>query len=432
MNGREISLAILSDIYYKKGYSNITINKYIRKYGDRESRFIRELVYGSLENLIYLDCILSKVSKVKKGRIQKDIYLLLIMSIYQIYFMEKVPDRAVVNEAVEISKKISNRGGSSFVNGVLRNIIRNKDKLAQIPNKDQVEYLSIKYSHPSWLVSVWVDRFGLDFTKELLKSNNEVAEFYIRVNTSIINRDKLATLLIDKGYIIKKSNINDKFIKVENPTGILNIEEFKKGYFSVQDISSGYVAKLMEPKEDDLVLDLCAAPGGKTLDIAERMMNKGKILARDLHPHRLQLIEGNMNRLNINNIELKVQNAREIDESLLNKIDKCLVDAPCSGLGTIRRNPEIKLNIKKESIYELSIIQKDILDKAKEYIKPGGYLFYSTCTIMQEENEDVIEDFLSKNKNFNLIKIYDRDYLNLYPNKDDSDGFFIAKLKRME
>ena len=440
-NPRNIALRILLDIDEKKGYSNLSIAKNIKEeISQKDENLIRELVYGSLENRLYIDYIISKASKIKENKIHPTIMGILRLGIYQLAFMDKIPDSAAVNESVKLANKYGNKGSSGFVNGVLRSISRDKERFLSIDIKDQVKYLSIKYSHPEELVKRFIKDFGREFTEDLLMANNTTALLNIRVNTLKTDKDSLKSKLEDKGFKISYGQYANDSLIIHNPARITSLEEFTEGLFTIQDESSMLVTQLLDPKEGSLVIDLCSAPGGKSTHIAQYMNNKGLIISRDKFPHKIKLVEDNAKRLGIDIIKTELYDALDLDESLIGKADYVLVDAPCSGLGLIRRKPEIKWNKSSEDIEGLSKLQEDILNVARRYLKVGGILMYSTCTILDQENIQVVENFLKENKDFRLMEIEDKNlshqgidslkkgYIQLYPNKNNTDGFFIAKM----
>ena len=357
-------------------------------------------------------------------------------------FMDRIPHSAAVNESVKLAKKYVHKGTSGYVNGVLRNFSRNKEKLMQIQKDNSLEYLKIKYSHPEWIINEWIDEYGLDFTERLLKANNTRPRLNIRVNTLKTTISNLKNLLCKYGYDLYETKYAKDGLVVKNPARITETEEFKSGYFIIQDESSMLVGQIANPKENDLVLDMCSAPGGKSTHLAQIMNNKGKIISWDIYEHKLKLVEKNASRLGIDIIETQKHDAAKINEEMINKFDICIVDAPCSGLGVIRRSPEIKMNRKESDIKDLVKIQKSILNNAKSYVKPGGTIIYSTCTIRQVENIDIINNFLNENKDFELepfdeklsskenIEEAKSGYIQMFPHIHKTDGFFIARIKK--
>lgn len=438
---REISFDILSNIYNENAFSNISINRFLKDETDkRKENLVREIVYGVLENDIYIDYIISKASNIKMKKIHPKILIVLKIGIYQLLFMDNIPSRAAVNESVNLAKKHGHGGSVRFVNGVLRNIDRNKEKYMTIDQEDDASRISIKYSHPKWMVKRWIKEYGVEFTESLCEANNETPKLNIRVNTLKTNKNKLKRDLMDKGFILEDGKYSTDTLIVENPSKINEIKEFKEGHFTIQDESSALVAQIMNPKAGSTVIDLCSAPGGKATHIAEKMNNKGRIIAKDIYEHKLKLIDENAKRLGINIIEVGISDALKMDNSLTNKGDYVLVDAPCSGLGLIRRKPEMKINKKEKHIKTLSKLQMKILNNAKNYVKIGGTLVYSTCTLEKEENIDLIKEFLKANSNFRLVNMEDmvkksenletleKGYIQLYPHIHNTDGFFISKM----
>lgn len=442
-NARKIAIEILELIENEKAYSNIEINKKVKLLEDiREQNFVRELVYGVLENKLYIDNIISQFSNTKINKIDNIILQILRTGVYQIYFMKNIPDSAVCNEAVKIAKNKNKKRLSGFVNGILRNISRNKNK-EFLPDKSTklVDYLSIKYSHPKWMVKHFIDDYNEDFTEKLLSFNNEKPPLIIRVNRLKIDRESLMNKFMDYNIKTERTKYSKDGLVVHKPKNITGLEEFKKGFFTIQDESSQLVAQIMNPKEGSNVIDVCSAPGGKSTHIAELMNNKGSILSRDIFEHKLNLIEQNSKRLGIDIINTENFDALKFDKKIQDSMDYCLVDAPCSGLGLLRRKPDIRWNKSKEDIDDLSNIQLNILKVASKYLKKDGILIYSTCTISKKENTHVINKFLKDNINYKLEKIdnlyfegrstLEEGHITLLPNIHGTDGFFIAKIKRI-
>ncbi|MBU5426480.1 16S rRNA (cytosine(967)-C(5))-methyltransferase RsmB [Tissierella pigra] len=444
LSAREVSLNILYDILINEAFSNISIKKYLDEENliHMEENLVREIVYGVLENDIYIEYIISKASKIKLKKIHPKILIILKMGIYQLIFMDRIPESAAVNESVNLAKKHGHKGTISFVNGILRNIIRNKEEFIKIEKKNKADYISIKYSHPKWMVERWIKEFGEDFTEDLCKKNNESPELNIRVNTLKTNKEKLKNSLNNYGFKVRDSIYAFDSLIVENPTKITEVLEFKQGHFFIQDESSTLVGQIMNPNQGSTIIDICSAPGGKSTHLGQIMNNKGKILSMDIYQHKLRLVEENAERLGINIIQTAISDGTKMEESLINVGDYVLVDAPCSGLGLIRRKPEIKRNRKEEDIKELVNIQYKILSNAKEYLKVGGILIYSTCTIEKDENSNIINRFLEENKNFRLVSIENRlhnkenietlkdGYIQLFSHIHNTDGFYIAKLTK--
>ncbi len=420
-NPREVALLALYEIEYGGAYSNMAVKDALKKLDDsRDKGLVTQLVYGVVRRKLTLDYIISKYSKVKIKKLSKYVLLILRMGVYQLYFTDKIPESAAVNESVKLAKKYSGKS-SGFVNGILHSVIRGKETL-EYP-KDKIEYLSVKYSFPEEIVELLWDT---GFCEELLESLNDEPETTVRV--SALKKEELetpmeASPIYSGARILKGTDI------AENP-------DYREGRIIPQDIAAMMASIALSPKSGETVIDMCAAPGGKTTHLAELMENKGKVYAFDIHPHKIEIIKKNAERMGISIIDAKLGDGCRLQEEFLEKADKVLCDVPCSGLGIIRRKPDIKWN--KDDIEELPEIQYKILENAAKYLKVGGELVYSTCTILKRENEDVINRFLEENKKFELSEITlpgklqreNKGYITLYPNIDGTDGFFISKIKR--
>ncbi|MGL5347368.1 MAG: 16S rRNA (cytosine(967)-C(5))-methyltransferase RsmB [Peptostreptococcaceae bacterium] len=440
MKAREIAFKVLCDIEENSNYSNIAINKHFKKYEmtNQDRGLATEIIYGVVENKYYLDYIIDKLSKIKTQKLSTCVKILLRMGIYQIAFLDSISEYAAVNETVNLVKKYDNRS-AGFVNAILRNILRSKEEVLKVEVDSKIMYLSTKYSYSPWMIKNWILKFGEEFTEDLLEANNEKPNLYLRVNTLKTTKEELIEKLKDqdiKAHIVPGI---DEAIRVENLKDIENNELFKNGLFTVQDISSMLIGKVINPKESSLILDVCSAPGGKTTHLATLMNNTGKVVARDVFEHKLNLIQNTVDRLGLTNVEVENFDASQIDENSIDKFDYVLADVPCSGLGIIRRKPEIKYKTKAE-LKDLPTIQKQILETASKYVKVNGVLVYSTCTIQDNENIEVINEFLKENDNFELVPIdninvdldnEDKGYLKIYPNIHGMDGFFISKLRRV-
>ncbi len=427
-NTREKALQIINDVLYKGTFleESLEILK-VSNIDERDFAFIKEITTGVVRNKTYLDYVIRQNSRVRFNRIHKIILIILEMAIYQMYFLDKVPDYSIVDESVNLAKIYGNKGSISFTNGILRSIA--KKKPAQVTLKDSIDNLSTYYSHPRFYTEYFYENYGEEFTKKLLKSNNEKAPFTIRVNSLKTNRDDLIENLSKIGFEIEETSY-DNALNILNPNGIIDTEYFEKGHFYVQDLGSILVSTFLNPRKDSKVLDLCAAPGGKTTHLSELMENTGEILACDKSKGKINLINENAKRLGCKNISTMINDARVLNDDFINKFDYVLVDAPCSGTGLYRKKPDIKWNKGIDDLKELGKIQLEILNNAKEYVKNQGLLLYSTCSLSKTENEDVIENFLSENKNFKIKKLRDKEVLKLFPSVDGSDGFSICLLEK--
>ena len=425
MNSRELAINVLYKVEFGEGYSNVELDKELNKseLSALDKALASEIVYGVLTWKITLDEIIKKYSSIRLKKISPWILNILRAGIYQIVFLDKIPESAAVNESVNLAKKYGHEVSSKFVNAILRKISKDEmDKLLEYlaakPLTEE-ELISIVTSHPVWLVEELLKQYDKKFVTELLNANNITPEITIRANTLKTSRDELFKLLSLKNVDCKKGNLKDS-IKVRKLT------EFGNTLFSVQDEAAQLACLKLNPEPGDEVLDACSAPGGKTTYLAELMKNTGNIDAWDLHPHRVKLVEAAAKKLDINIINATVKDATTYSAGLMKRYDKILLDVPCSGLGVIRKKPDIKWTRKPEDILELQKIQMEILEKCSDYLKPGGRLVYSTCTILKQENEEQVEKFLKVHDNFKLIE-----QINLFPHTDGADGFFIAVLERI-
>ncbi|WP_010252404.1 16S rRNA (cytosine(967)-C(5))-methyltransferase RsmB [Acetivibrio cellulolyticus] len=442
---RETALKILYDINKSGAYSNIALNKYLedKALSGLDKAFITELVYGTLKWRLSIDYIIDQFSSVKINKLSPWILNILRLGVYQIVYMSKIPESAACNESVNLAKRYGHSASSRYVNAMLRNVARSKNKIVYPDrNKDLISYLSIKYSHPDWMVKKWLDRFGESFTEELLKSNNETAPLTVRVNSLKTTREELENTLKKEGFETESAKYIENALTINNPSSLTKMEAFVKGFFQVQDESSMMVGRIFDPKPGEFIVDVCSAPGGKTTHIAELMGNRGQIIARDIHEHKIRLINEASSRLGIDIIKAEIFDASEQDASLTDKADRVLVDAPCTGLGIIRRKPDIKWARNSNDLNEIVKLQEKILNASSKYVKPGGVLVYSTCTIEPQENEEMVKKFLKDNKEYTmediskqlpdgLVKDTTKDgYIQLYTNRDGIDGFFISKMRK--
>ena len=430
---REVALKVLYKIDKEQAYSNIELNEQIRQnrknLDEKDIGLISELVYGVTTWRLTLDEIIKKYSKIKLKKISPWIINILRMGIYQIIFLDKIPKSAAVNESVNLAKRYGHSSSSNFVNAILRKVEKTDyDDFFEI--EDDIDRISKTTSMPKWIVEELVKENGIKIAEQICKNSNLKPNITIRVNRLKIAKKELIQKLEQKGIECKEPeneemNTQD-FLILSKVKNIENLQEFKDGFFTIQDLSAGQTAKILDPRPVEMVLDACSAPGGKTTYLAELMENKGKIKAWDIHEHRTKLVEQNANRLGINIIETQVKDATQYDKSLDEKFDKILLDVPCLGIGVIKRKPDIKWQRKPEDIEEITLIQRKILENCSKYLKKGGTLVYSTCSILKEENEEIVMKFLSENKQF---EIDGENMVNILPNKE-KDGFFICKIYR--
>ena len=432
VNTRELALMSLIEINEKGQYSHLVLRQVLDKYqylSKQDRAFISRLVEGTLEYQIKLDYIIDSFSKTKVSKMKPFIRNLLRMSIYQMKYMDSVPDSAVCNEAVKLAKRHKFGQLSGFVNGVLRNISRQADTV-KFPGRDRItDYLSIEYSMPKWLVEKFEKQYGDVETEEILKGFQRPNTISIRVNTSQISPDELKNNLEAEGVsvypvIVDGEKLEYAFV-ISGFDYISKLESFQKGLFYIQDVSSMMVAEAAGPKEGDYVIDVCAAPGGKSTHIAELLKGSGHVDARDLTDYKVSLIEDNIARCRLDNIDARVWDARVLDRESVDKADVLVCDLPCSGIGVLGRKKDIRYKINEEQLEELVELQRQILDTVYCYVKPQGKLIYSTCTINRDENEDNIKWFLDKYPQFCLVE-----KRQMLPGQVGNDGFFIAELIR--
>lgn len=424
---RKTAYYTLMDVESKKSYSNIALNHQIICGKPSSPSFVRELVYGVLENKMFLDYIIEHFVASGIEKIKLNDLIVLRMGIYQLGYMNSVPEYAAVNESVLLAKKFC-RGREGFINGVLRSYIRDKYSV-KLPDRsvDEIKYLAIKYSCAEWIVELWMEQYDAETAEELLKNSHGNPGLCIRVNTLKTGKEDLARRLTDKNFEVKESQISDSALLIIKGNGILEDQLYKNGLFSVQDESSMKTVEILNPQPGETIVDVCAAPGGKTLAAAERMSNRGHIIARDIYLRKLNIINKEAERLGISIINTCPWDATKVDSELLEKADRVIVDAPCSGLGVIRRKPEIKYKKKLNEFDSLPIKQLEILTVASKYVKRGGVLQYSTCTINKQENQRVVKEFLRKHKNFSIVE--ERQFM---PHIDFTDGFYVCKMIRSD
>ncbi len=422
---REAALKIIYDTFENESYLNIAYKNVTQKAGFKgaDAALIKELAFGTVSYKITIDYILEQFVKMKFTKISPYILNILRLGVYQLKFTDKIPPSAAVNESVKLAEKYGHSASKGFVNAVLRNISRQEE--IKMPKKEDKNYLSVTYSFSPSMTGALVKSYGRDFAEEIMRAENLPPEISLRTNLLKISREELIKTLNDSGIEAKENPKTPSGILVGSMGNLAENEAYKKGLFTVQDTASQMAALTLSPKEGEVVLDLCASPGGKTTHMAELMQNKGEIYAFDLYEKRLNSVKENAKRLGIDIIKSEARDSTIPKEELLGKADKILLDAPCSGWGVIRRKPDIKYKSEKTDYKELVKTQKALIKTAAGYLKPGGEMVYSTCTLNQGENDRVIADFLEENKNFELVlkKTY-------FPNTDDCDGFFISKLKK--
>lgn len=420
MNVRRFSLDAISKIMDNKAYANIVVGNYLTKFemSNEDKALFTNIVYGTIQYYLTLDFFLEPFLSKKKTK--PWIKHLLNMSIYQLVYL-KIPEYAVVNEAVEIAN-LRDRSIGKFVNAVLRNFLRNPRR--DFENLDDILKLSIKYSHPSWLVAFLLKDYEYDVVTKILEENIKIKNDGYRINTLLITQEELLKLLEDKKIVYTINPLVKNGVYFEEP--MINSELFKKGYLTVQDFSSQLVSEVLNPHKGSTIIDLCAAPGGKTAHLAALMNNEGVIHSCDISEKKINIMNNNFKRLGVKIAKTQLIDARIIADHVKEEsVDYILADVPCSGLGVLAHKVDLKYHINLKSINEIIKLQEEIIDSSSKLVKIGGYYLYSTCTLNKDENEKQIEKFLSKNSNFS--KVFEKTIL---PYEYKSDGFYICKLRR--
>lgn len=429
VNTRELILETLLLITRDGEHSHIALRSVLDKYqylDKKERAFLTRVVEGTLERMIELDYIINAFSKVKVNKMKPVIRTILRSAAYQMKYMDSVPDSAVCNEAVKLAAKKGFVNLKGFVNGVLRNMSRGLSEV-EYPSKEiyPEEYLSVTYSLPLWLVRQWLSEYDCRTVEEMGKAFLKERATCIRVNTGRIKKEELKELLEAEGVTVTEDKRIPYALYIADYDYLTKLESFQKGYFYVQDVSSMEVAEWAAPKAGDFVLDVCAAPGGKAIHLAEKLGGTGRVLARDLTEYKVGLIEENISRSALAGIEAEQWDALDYDETMRDAADIVIADLPCSGLGVLGKKTDLKYKMNPELQEELVKLQRQILDVVQAYVKHGGKLLYSTCTVHRAENEENVQWFLRRHKQFTLVREQQR-----LPQKDGGDGFYLALLER--
>lgn len=408
-NLRQIAFETLYKIFYDDAYSNIALDKAL-SYTDSGKAFITRLVYGVVERKLTLDYIIEKFCKKPKPKV----LVILRIGIYQLYFMDKVPSSAAINESVLLAKNNGLNYYTKLINAVLHKIDQNRIDI------DNIDDLSIKYSVPTNLISMWNKAYGKDNVNAFLPYVNGNTPVFAIPNTKYVDSDELLYELNCDGV---EGEIVDDVVMITSPFNLTSLKAFKNGLFHIEDLSCYEAVKALNVCENDVVLDVCSAPGGKSFTAAEMMNDRGKIYSFDIHNHKIDLIKESANRLVLNSIVAKINNAAEFNNDI-EKADKIICDVPCSGFGIIRRKPEIRYK-ELDSVKELPKLQYQILETSSKYLKNGGKILYSTCTLNKRENEKVVEKFLDSYKEFTLVESK-----TIFPTEFGGDGFFYSIIER--
>ena len=426
MNVRKLAVDAIDKIMTSNAYSNIVVNDTLKKFelSNEDKGLFTNLVYGTLQHLLTIEYYLEPFILKKKPK--HYIHYLLCMSVYQLVYLE-TSSYAVVNEAVGIAR-LKDSKVASFVNGVLRNFLRTKvrdiEEIKQ--NGDEINYLSVKYSHPAWLVAFLLKDYSFSVVEEILKENNIEKKDAIRINTLKSNKEEVETKLTEAGIGFEESELAKDALIIDKP--IIHTEVMIRGLATVQDISSQLVSIICNPEPNSSIIDLCSAPGGKASHLAALMNNTGRIFACDVYPHKIKLMNELFNRLNVTNVRTQLIDARLVKNEVRSScFDYVVCDAPCSGLGVISHKVDLKYHINLDAISSIIALQKEILDSTCNLVKVGGYYVYSTCTINKDENEYQIKEFMKCHPRFEIVE--ERQIL---PQDYHTDGFYICKMRRVK
>ena len=438
LGARDVALEVLMQVDRANAWSDGSLKRTIakNKLDSREAALATRLSYGVVQNKMLLDYYISCYCTQKAEKLEPVIRNILRIGGYQILFMDKIPHRAAVNEAVEQTKKNKREKAAGMVNAVLRKFVANWMNMPALPNGSTAEYLSVRYSHPLWLVKRLMNLLGAEETEAFLQQNNEIVPTTIQVNPLKTTAEELEAELTQSGVSVEKHPWLSGCFEVSGTGDLENLPAFTEGRFMVQDAAARLVANIAQPAEDAKVLDMCAAPGGKSFALAFDMGDKGQIVSCDVHPHKLKLLESGAQRLGINNLRAVLADGTEHHAAWEQAADLVVADVPCSGLGIIRKKPDIRYK-KPEELAKLPALQMKILENAATYVRPGGTLIYSTCTILPEENVGVTEAFLANHIDFTLEEFVlplpignSKGHLTLWPQRFGTDGFYICRMRR--
>ncbi|WP_082865765.1 16S rRNA (cytosine(967)-C(5))-methyltransferase RsmB [Paenibacillus crassostreae] len=447
VTARELALDVLTKVEQEGAYSNLQLNAGLQKAAliREDVALTTELVYGTIARLNTLDYFLRRYVAKGLDKLQPWVRNLLRMSLYQLMYLDRIPPHAVVNEAVNIAKSKGHQGISGMVNGVLRSILRSKEELVIPEGLTPAERIALQHSHPKWLVKRWITQYGEQAAEEICIANNTPPSISVRVNTTMISREKLMKVMAEQGIEAMPSSLTLEGILIKSGGNMALTDWYRDGLLSVQDESSMLVAEAVGPMPGMRILDCCAAPGGKTAHMAELMKDDGHIIANDMYPHKEKLIREQAERLGLSSIETVVGDALNLSEAYSeSSFDRILLDAPCSGLGVIRRKPDLKWAKKPADIEGIATLQYELLEKISPLLRVGGILVYSTCTIEPQENEEMVRRFLENHPQYGLAEEHPSSWtelqrialsrgggIQILPQDFKSDGFFIARIQRI-
>lgn len=444
---RELALNVLTQVEQEGAYSNLLLNTALQKasLSRADAGLATELVYGTISRLNTLDYFLNRFVNKGMAKLQPWVRALLRLSLYQIMYLDRIPEHAAVSEAVNLAKRRGHQGISGMVNGVLRSVLRQKEILEIPGDLPAARRIALRHSHPEWLVERWISQYGEDAAEAICAANNQPPAVSIRVNTTMISREEMLEEMRGQGLAAHPSSLSPYGIVVKGGGNMALTEWYREGMISIQDESSMLVAEAVAPEPGMRILDCCAAPGGKTAHMGELMKDEGEIVANDIHAHKGQLIRDQASRLGLDCVNTITGDALELASRFAPaSFDRILLDAPCSGLGVIRRKPDLKWVKSPDDIREIAALQRRLLQAAAKLLRPGGLLVYSTCTIESMENEGAVTDFLADHAEFAIAEdgpgTLDRlsgtallrgGGVQILPQHFHSDGFYIARLRKL-
>jgi 16S rRNA (cytosine967-C5)-methyltransferase len=444
---RAICLDILNETEKADRHLDVLISDSFKRYRHLtalDRAFLTELAYGTLRWRGKLDWVIRLFSTLSFEAIEVGILNILRLGLYQILFLSRTPASAAVNESAELAKGVRGKGGAGFVNGVLRSVIRKKEGMSYPdPEKDPALHISVLHSHPLWLVQRWIDEMGVEAAVRTCTRNNQIPPLTLRTNTLRIDREALITALREKGLEATTTGYSPEGLSIEEAPPTSELPFLKGGFYVIQDEASQLVTLILEPGPGERILDGCAAPGTKTTHMAQKMMNRGEVIALDLNPERLRAVREGCRRLGVEIVRtFRADATRPFPDSGTSEFDRVLADVPCSGFGTLRRNPDLRWRKDERDVARLAGLQRSILENLSQYVKAGGILVYSTCTVFHEENEDVVDHFLKEHPEFQLDRLTDilpedyhpfikGGYFKTFPPVDDMDAFFVARMKKI-
>lgn len=438
MDAREAALLALNDCQRQGGWSDVILKKRLAGLDSREAALATQLCFGVLQNQLLLDFYLSHFSHIPLKRMEGRVVQALRLGAYQMLFLDRIPHSAAVNRSVELARG-KNPRAAGMVNGILRNLERNLEHLPAIPQTDPVRYLSTLYSHPEWLVREFLTALGSGETAELLANHNSRAPVTAMVNITKTTGSELAVSLAAEGVQTQPYPWLEDCLILSKPGNLERLAAFQAGLFYIQDPASKLAALVLGPEPGMRVLDCCAAPGGKSFAAAIQMEGRGEVISCDLHPHKKKLIRAGADRLGLGNIVPMTADGKVFRPEWEHAFDRVLVDAPCSGLGVIRKKPDIRYK-DPAPLAGLPKVQRAILETAARYVRPGGVLVYSTCTVLRRENEGVVESFLADHREYRAegfrlpgpVGDVGAGMVTLWPHRQGTDGFFISRLRKEE